>query len=430
MRVLVLGGAVSGRAAARLAQRSGHAVCVYDRDPEAAPPLLADGIAVVVGSWSGDLLAGVDLVVTSPGILERAVPIVDTLEAGIPLVSEVEFAARHLRAPLVAVTGTNGKTTVSELIGSMLEEGGAKALVAGNIGTALSEVAEQTMDVAVVEVSSFQLRFTEELHPAVAVLLNIAPDHLDWHGSLEAYAAAKANVFRNQTADDVLVYDADDAGATAAVAAARARLVAVSGSSLPPGGAGVEGEALRIGNAAVPLSDLGVDDPSYLVDLAAAGAAALEAGAPPDAVERVARAFRPGAHRRSLVGEWDGVRWIDDSKATNPHAARAAMQAFPSVVLIAGGRNKGLDLSPLMEAPSLRHVVAIGEAAPELASAGPGRVTVASSMPEAVREADARARPGDVVLLAPGCASFDMYRSYGERGDAFAAAVQELKGDP
>ncbi len=124
------------------------------------------------------------------------------------------------------------------------------------------------------------------------------------------------------------------------------------------------------------------------------------------------------------------MRWIDDSKATNPHAARAAMEAFPSVVLIAGGRNKGLDLSPLMEAPSLRHVVAIGEAAPELASAGPGRVTVASSMPEAVREADARARPGDVVLLAPGCASFDMYRSYGERGDAFAAAVQELKGDP
>ncbi len=431
MNVLVIGAAVSGRAAARLLQKLGHRVVVYDLQPSAVEGLQQEGFEVTSGEWSAGYLEEVELVVTSPGVPEHSGVLQDTAAAGVPLWSEIELAFRHLQAPVVAITGTNGKSTVTSLAAEMLIASGKKAAAAGNIGRALSDLVGEPWDVVVVEASSFQLRFVETFHPRVAAVLNVAPDHLDWHGSFQAYAGAKANVFRRQGDDDALIFDADDQGAAGLVARAASRQIPVSGSRRPHGGAGPEAGRLELPGASVTLEEVAVDDPAYLLDLAAAGTAALEAGATPEAVVGAIRSFRPGPHRRTLVGTWDGVSWVDDSKATNPHAAAASAAAHRSVVLVAGGRNKGLDLRPVVEAPTVRHVVAIGEAGLELMeAAGLERATMVRSMEEAVRVADLLARPGDTVLLAPGCASFDMFRSYGERGEAFAGEVLKRKSEP
>ena len=216
MRTLVVGAGISGRAAAALAAAQGDDVLVYDRNPDAVAGL-AGAFAVAAGEWSNDLLARIDRVVASPGVPERAPEVRDALAVGIPVISEIELGARVIQAPLVAVTGTNGKTTVTQLIADMLVADGRRAAAVGNIGMPLSSVSDASWDVLVVEVSSFQLRFVDQFHPEVGVLLNIAPDHLDWHGSLSAYAAAKANLFRNQGPGDVLIYDDDDPGASEAV---------------------------------------------------------------------------------------------------------------------------------------------------------------------------------------------------------------------
>jgi UDP-N-acetylmuramoylalanine--D-glutamate ligase len=419
---------VSGRAAARLAIELGDDVVVFDRRAEAVAPLILE-VATAAGEWSFDLLERVDRVVASPGVPEHAPEIRDALVAGIPVISEVELAASVCRAPIVAVTGTNGKTTVTKLIADMVAAGGRKAVAAGNIGTPFSSVAADPWDVAVVEVSSFQLRFIDQFHPVVAVILNIAEDHLDWHGTLDAYVAAKANIFRNQDPSDVLIYGSDSPHAVAAVAGAAARRIAVSGHRVSPDGVGPDGAGnLVTPHGPIPLGTW--NDPAFALDIGAAAVVALELGIDVGPVADTVATFEPGPHRRTLVGEWNGVAWVDDSKATNPHAALAAAGAYPSVVLIAGGRNKGLDLRPLVDAPTVRRVVAIGETADDLVAASPGRVTRAGDMPGAVAAAAAAARPGDTVLLAPGCASFDMYESYSARGDAFAAAVEAVhEGD-
>jgi len=425
VNVLILGAAVSGTAAAHLARRLGHGVEVYDGQVAALGALQAEGFAVHSGPWTPHLLEDVDLVVTSPGIPERAAPIVDTLAAAIPLWSEMEFAARNLDAPYVAVTGTNGKTTVVEATAAMLERSGVKVCAAGNIGTALSSVVGEPWEVVVVEASSFQLRFTDAFHPVAAALLNVAPDHLDWHGTEAAYAAAKARIYANQTRDDILVFDADDPGAIAAVAGGTATMVPISGRSVAFGGNGVDGDVVVIGEMELPRPNL---DESFLVDLVAAGTLARHVGAAGGSIAAVMSSFGPGPHRRTVVGSWGGVTWVDDSKATNPHAAVAAASAYADVVLIAGGRNKGLDLGPLAAVPSVRHIIALGEAATDLADATPNRVTTVDSMETAVVAADGMAVAGTTVLLAPGCASFDMYRSYGERGDDFRRIVIDHKG--
>jgi UDP-N-acetylmuramoylalanine--D-glutamate ligase len=425
VNVLILGAAVSGTAAAHLARRLGYGVEVYDGDVGAVGSLQTEGFVVHSGPWTPHLLEAVDVVITSPGIPQAAAPIVDTLAAQIPVWSEMEFGARHLDAPYVAVTGTNGKTTVAEAAAAMLEHGGVKTCAAGNIGTALTSVVGEPWDVVVVEASSFQLRFVDTFHPVAAALLNVAPDHLDWHGTEGAYAAAKARIYANQTHRDILVFDADDPGAVACVAGAATTLVPISGRRLPDGGNGVDGDVVVIGDMRLSRPDL---DQSFLVDLVAAGTLAAHVGAGAASVAGVLADFAPGLHRRTIVGSWDGVTWVDDSKATNPHAAVAAAAAFPDVVLIAGGKNKGLDLAPLVRVPSVRHVIALGEAAGELAAAGAGRVTTVNSMEEAVLAADRVATPGSTVLLAPGCASFDMYRSYGERGDSFRRIVIDHMG--
>jgi len=425
MRALVIGAAVSGRAALRLLEGDGHEVVVYDADPQAVAGLGA-GRRVHGGEWDRSLLAGVDLVVASPGVPPHAPPLADGLAARIPVWGELELASRHLSVPLLAVTATNGKTTITRMAEAMLVASGRRTTAVGNIGVPLSEAVDGEWDVLVVEASSFQLRFTDSFHPAVAVLLNVAPDHLDWHGSFPAYLAAKARIHRNQGPEDLLVFDGDDPGAREAVASARARRRPVSGRRRPAGGSGPAGGCLWLGEAAVNLEGVPGVDPIFLVDAAAAGTAALALGATPSGIEQALREFQPPDHRRRVVGTWDGVTWVDDSKATNPHAVTAAVRSYPSVVLIAGGRNKGLEVASIAGEPNLRHVIGIGEAGPEIAGAARSGM-VAASLEEAVAFADELALPGDTVLLAPGCASFDMFRSYAHRGEAFAAAVRLRK---
>lgn len=419
MNILVLGAAVSGVAAAHLGSRLGSEVAIYDRSSKATERLRDEGFKVHSGTWADHLLRNIDLVVASPGFPEGSEPVRSALRSGIATISELEFGVRHLTVPYVAVTGTNGKTTVTHATADMLTASGVPAITAGNIGTPVSGLRPAPATVVVLEASSFQLRLVDGFKPLAAGIVNVAADHLDWHPSLDAYADAKARIFERMGPDDVLAYDVDDAGAARLASRAPCRVVPVSGRFLPDDGVGIEGRALAYGDERFPLS---TTDPSWAVDLGIAAVLATVAGASGDGIAAVTRRFTPGAHRRNTVAVRDGVTWVDDSKATNPHAARAAAEAYPSVVLLAGGRNKDLDLSTL--APdTVRHVVAFGEAADAVARSVGAPVTVVAGLEAAVRAAEAIAVPGDTVLLAPGCASFDEFGSYAERGERFADLV-------
>lgn len=422
MRVLVLGAAVSGIAAAQLAEAQEAEVIIYDRRRISEPRF-----DVYSGDWMSEYLDGVDLVVTSPGFPEHVGAIPDVLSRGVPLVSEMEYAISHMDVPYAAVTGTNGKTTVTSVAAEMLQASGKDATAAGNIGNALSGLVAAPPELLVIEASSFQLRFIDQFHPAAAAILNIAPDHLDWHRDMAEYVAAKQRIFENQDVPDILVYDADDAGACAAVQSARARLVPVSGKRLPEGGSGVTDSEMFVAGKGYPRPRL---DRAYTMDLVAAGELAAHLGATEEGIGKTIANFAPGNHRRTVVGSWNGVTWVNDSKATNPHAAVASVEAFESVVLIAGGRNKGLDLAPIVRVATVRKVIGIGESAQELAAATePERYVAARDLADAVAIADTLAESGDTVLLAPGCASFDMFESYAARGNEFSRLVLSAKGD-
>jgi UDP-N-acetylmuramoylalanine--D-glutamate ligase len=337
------------------------------------------------------------------------------------------------------VTGTNGKTTVTTLVDAMLGATGIESVAAGNIGRPLLDAAGDDVAVVVAEVSSFQLAFTTDAFaPDVAVLLNVAEDHLDWHGSADAYAAAKAELFRHQGRDGLLVVSRDDPVATRLATTAPGRVVTFGvgafGTGTPTTGGeyGVVGhELVGPGGVLGPVPSSGA--PHDTANALAAAAAALAVGADVDGVARALAGFGGLAHRVQLVGERSGVRYYDDSKATNPHATSGALAGFEHAVLIAGGRNKGLDLTVLRaHAPKLRAVVAIGEAAREVEDAFRGAVPVvgAGSMREAVVAASTYARSGDAVLLSPACASFDWYESYAARGDDFAREVAALADEP
>lgn len=443
--VAVLGAGRSGQAAARaLAARQPRSlVVVEERDSDttraAAEALRADGIAVVIGPDAAtDLLRRdprPDLVVTSPGV-PQSHPL---LAAGIPVWSEPELAVRLNagRTRLVAVTGTNGKTSTTELLGACLD-----APTAGNIGTPLVEVlaSPSPPPLVVAELSSFQLKFTSRLRPEVAVLLNVAPDHLDWHGSLEDYGAAKARIWAAQHATDTVVSNADDAGARAVVAAHPPPGLHVTFTLEPPGPDQVgvaDGHLVaRSLPGAEPVALVAVDDlaargPHNLANALAAAAAALAAGAEPASLAGPLSAFRPGPHRLEPVATVAGVAYVNDSKATNPHAAAAALSSFERVVWIAGGLGKGLDFRSLRDviAARVRAAVTIGSAGPAIAAVARDagvEVVEAGDLARAVPIAARLAAPGDTVLLAPACASMDQFRDYAERGQAFRDAVAAL----
>jgi len=448
MRVLVVGLATTGASVVSYARAAGHDVSVIeDRPPVDGPALggyrdrvaraVADGATVTEAPAAAAAAAAaraVDLVVPSPGVRPDHPALVAAHEAGVPVRSEIDLAAARLRARpdgprLVAVTGTNGKTTVTTMIDTMLRAAGIASVAAGNIGRPLLDAAGDDVAVVVAEVSSFQLAFTTtSFAPDVAVLLNVAEDHLDWHGSSLAYAEAKRRIFAHQDRNGLLVVNGDDPVATGLAATAPGRVSRFFAGAPGPGGFGVRDGDL-VGPAGV-LAPAPVNGAVHDVTNAlAAAAAALAVGADAPAVAGALASFDGLVHRVQLVGERDGVRFYDDSKATNPHATASALAGFEHAVLIAGGRNKALDLGGLRaHAARLRAVIAIGEAAPEVEATFSGLVPVvtATSMHDAVRAAADHARPGDAVLLSPACASFDWYDGYAARGDDFAREVARL----
>lgn len=416
-RVLVLGAGVSGVAATHLLRSLGEEPVVYDRDPAALSVLPPTEVETLAGEWTPELLSGVNWVVTSPGFPETGAPIADVLSAGLPLLSEVELAYRHLNTPLIAVTGTNGKTTVTELIAAMLSAQGLKAPPVGNIGTPLTNLVNTKADVAVVEMSSFQLRFIDRFRPVIAVFTNLATDHLDWHGSLTSYRQAKARIVENQIKEDLLIYDATDPGISSLPLSTPATLAGVR--PILPASGELEATTFPPGRS-----------PTKAINTALAEKAACWWGVDPDIARAQAEQYQPAPHRFVLVGEWEGVRYINDSKATNPHAAQSALDdswtgGEASVLLLAGGQTKGLDLSPLLSHPGLKRVFAFGEARATLSAADPDLVEPSGSLPDAVRAAQQAAVSGDTVLLAPGGASFDAYASYAKRGEEFTRLVLE-----
>jgi UDP-N-acetylmuramoylalanine--D-glutamate ligase len=371
------------------------------------------------------------------------------IERGIPVWSEVELAWRFARVPVLAVTGTNGKTTTTTLLAALLQAGGHDAVAAGNIGYPMVDAVAGSHDVIVCEVSSFQLAFSETFRPAIALVLNVADDHYDWHHGYDDYLSAKARITRAQEPEDLVIAGSSDPGALSIAAGAPSRpaaygqgdlasvRAAASGIGRPLAAvAGVEGATVVAEGSAgrrsiVEIAKIRLVGPHNLENVLAASLAALEWGVDPAVIGSAVAAFDPLAHRSTLIGEIDGVRYVDDSKATNPHATLSALRGLERVVLIAGGRAKGLDLSGLAgEAGRLVGVVAMGEATAELEALFAGRVRFATAawVEEAVETAAAWAVPGDTVLLSPACASLDQYASYAERGDRFAAAVRRLAG--
>ena len=438
---LVVGIGRSGEAVAGHLLAHGWRVIAVDDAPGPAGRERARALGVeLVESPDGDalrrLVGEADLVATSPGVPVRHPVFQAAADQDVQVLGEIELAWRDLDRPVVAVTGTNGKTTVTTLIARMLVESGVAAIAAGNIGLPLSSAVGREVDVVVAEVSSFQLQFVDGFRPTVAVWLNLAADHLDWHPDVEAYAAAKARIWERQKADDVAVVNADDPVVMAAAAGAPGRVVTfgIGCSDRVPEWSVIAKSLRGPMGPLVEVDELPRSQPHDVANALAAAAAASEVGATLEGMRAALLGFEGLPHRLELVAEAGGVRWYDDSKATNPHAAAAAVAGFSSVVLIAGGRNKGLDLSGLASAAAaapIRSVIAIGEAAGDVAAAFEGvrPVQRASSMDEAVRLAAAAAVPGDAVLLSPGCASFDWYESYAQRGDDFARSVRSLVED-
>jgi UDP-N-acetylmuramoylalanine--D-glutamate ligase len=432
---VVIGLGSSGLAAARVLAEEGATVRVSERRPsdQLRANALPAGVELLAGGHRPEHLDGATRVVTSPGVPEHEPILVWAADRGLPVWSEIELGARLARVPYVAITGTNGKSTTTEMVAAAMRAAGLRAVACGNIGHPFSLAAREDHDALAVEVSSFQLRFHASFHPRVSVLLNLAPDHLDWHGSFGAYAEAKARVFeRQRDAGDVHVGNADDA--TAATVSRRAPCE-VRWFRLG------EPRDLEVGCDAggeLRFRDLGLGRPQgagagFRADAAAAAAASLAFGLDAASVRRGIESVAPLPHRGQVVATAGGVRFVDDSKATNPHATLAAIEGMRDVVLIAGGLAKGVDLSPLAQAiPSLAGVVGIGQAAPEVAAVFEGRVPVrtAGSMDAAVRSAFDMAPAGlGTVLLAPACASQDMFRDYAERGEVFAASARSLAGE-
>lgn len=432
---LVVGLGVTGRAvAAALTRRGRDVVVVDDRPTEATRAAAADLGVELVEAPDGDaleaLVARAARLLPSPGVPDRHPAFVAARAHGTPVRSEFDLAGEWDDRPVLAVTGTDGKTTVTTVMADALARDGRRVALAGNTDVPLvAAIDDPRVELFVVEASSFRLGHSHRFAPRVATWLNLSPDHLDVHADLDAYVAAKARIFADQGPDDTAVVNADDPVVRRHGGAARRVTF-----SLVDGDVTVRDGLLVAGDEAL----LAVDElwrrfPHDVANALAAWASLRPVGASTAAVADALREFPGLPHRVQPVGERDGVRFYDDSKATVPHAVVAAVSGFDSVVLIAGGRNKGIDLSPLASVAShLRAAVAIGEAAPDVAAVLGGvgvDVAVAATMADAVALAADRARPGDAVLLSPGCASFDWYGSYGERGDDFAAAVRRLLGE-
>jgi UDP-N-acetylmuramoylalanine--D-glutamate ligase len=442
-RAMVVGLARSGHAAAELLHRRGAVVTVSDSRPpwsfeHEIPALLAAKIGLEFGQNGVETALGQELIVVSPGVPWDLPALTVARERGIPVVAEVEAASWFLHGDLVGVTGSNGKTTTTSLIGKMLESSGIHTLVGGNIGVPLASMVNEARDesAVVVELSSFQLEGTESLHPRVAVILNITPNHLDRHPSLEAYVEAKARILRNQTDDDYAILNADDPTVLALADRVRGQKIFFSRTQdLPEGLLISEGKVVyRVAHLERDLfspRDVRLRGAFNLENVLAASAAACVLGADFDVLGKAVREFRGVEHRLEPVGEVLGVEFYNDSKATSVDATVKALGAFErGVHLILGGKDKGAPYAPLIPLLKgrVREVLVIGAAAGRIASelAGTVELVQAGNLESATREAFQHARSGDIVLLSPACSSYDQFQDFEHRGRMFKTLVEAL----
>ena len=445
-RALVVGLGRSGRAAAFLLRRQGARVTVTDIKPPATfgatlSGLLAEKIGLALGLQPVELFLAHDLVVVSPGVPWELPQLAAARARGIPVVPEVEVAGWYMDAPIVGVTGSNGKTTTTTLLGKMLEASGFSTFVGGNIGVALSTAVESVKpgSIVVAELSSFQLEAIREFRPHVAVLLNISPNHLDRHPTFEAYAQAKRQIFRNQRADDYAVLNADDPWVRSLGPALVSRKLFFSRVEQIPCGLFVSNGNIvyRTGHmqrVLLETKEVRLRGSFNLEDVLGAAAAACVLGADFDAVRKAVREFKGVEHRLEYVREICGVEFYNNSKATSVDATAKSLQAFErGVHLIMGGKDKGAPYAPLLPLVKdrVREVLLIGAAADRIAQELSGAVELvrAGNLESAVPEAFQRARPGDVVLLAPACSSFDQFHDYEHRGRVFKDLVGRLAQD-
>jgi len=450
--VLVVGLGKSGFAAARFLHQQGITVSVSDMtpveriNPEQRRWLADNRIFLETGRHSTELFTAVDCIVVSPGVPLDIDPLRAARRKGIPVLGEMAVAAQYLKTPVVAVTGTNGKTTVTTLLGEIFRQCGMKVFVGGNIGTPLFEYlcGPQDADVVVLEISSFQLDTgggAHGLRPAIALLLNISPDHLDRYESFPAYAHSKFQIFAAQHANDAAIVNSDDPEIISRTDLwPRSRCYFFGAQTDGRPGAFLQGNTVVLSADISPqgktehfdLTGGALERPPNLQNGMAAILAARLMGCSQESIARGLNQFRSLPHRMTLVAEIDGVKFIDDSKATNIGAVHAALKAMENnVLLIAGGRDKGGDYGLLKDVirEKVKLLLLIGEARDKMATALQMEAPVkpADTLQEAVRMAGAAAEPGDVVLLSPACASFDMFASYEERGDVFSRAVLDLK---
>ena len=455
-RVTIMGLARSGVAAYRLLQAAGAHVTVADRkEPAELTEVLGaidrDHVSVTVGTQYESSLDEADVVVISPGVPYRLAPIEAARRRGVKVISELELGSQFLQSPLLAITGTNGKSTTVTLIGKMLADSGRRVFVGGNLGTALSDAALEDFragqagkpcpyDYVVVEVSSFQLETIDRFHPWIAALLNVTVDHQDRYESLEEYVTAKQRIFENQTASDFALFNLDDDRVAALRHRVRAKRLGFTTASTIgadlSGGTYLEDDRIvttvtGVRQEICRRSEIRIIGNHNVGNVMAAATYAVLCGCPLDAIRRVLATFPGLEHALEIVRERRGVRFVNDSKGTNVDATLKALESIDQPIwLIAGGRDKGGDFSRLAQAVSRRvtRVILIGEAAPLLRQAweGAAAMTEAATLRDAVDLAAQGASSGDVVLLSPACASFDMFADYQDRGRQFKALVHAL----
>jgi UDP-N-acetylmuramoylalanine--D-glutamate ligase len=446
-KVLVVGAARSGIACAKFLAKRGAIVALNDRKPleewsAEAVALRSDGVGCLAGEVPSWLLDTIELVLVSPGVPRNIIPIRYAERAGAEIIGEVELAYRYLRGRVVGVTGSNGKTTTTSLIGEMLKDAGLLVQVGGNIGTPLISLVESSSEDGwtVAELSSFQLETISEFHPSVAVVLNVTPNHMDRYESLVEYGAAKHRIFMNQAQGDVAILNADDEIVSSWASGLRAHVVFFSVQRELDEGLSLRGREIvsrtRDGERTLMTRDeMKLRGLHNVENVLAALSVGLACGASPESMRETVRRFSPVEHRLEFVAEIGGVKFYNDSKATSVDATVKALEAFKEdtgrIVLILGGRGKKAPYAPLapLVPEKVRQLILIGEdaetIATELGEYAPYQLT--SSMHDAVKVSFRLAQPGDTVLLAPACASFDMFESFEHRGKVFKEEVASLE---
>jgi UDP-N-acetylmuramoylalanine--D-glutamate ligase len=441
-RVLVVGLGKSGVASALFMKAHGARVTVSDTKSgdelrNEIPVLLDNGITVETGGHGDRTFQGQDLIVVSPGVPVDAPPLVQARSLGESVIGEIELAAQFLPGPIVAITGSNGKTTTTTLTGEIMTASGFPALVGGNIGTPAISLAERAKPgtVIVLEISSFQLETIQSFRPKVAVVLNVTPDHLDRHRTFEIYAAAKTRIFENQQSEDCAVLNADDSTCVAMSKKTRAQIYWFSRQNEVECGAWVRGGNIvfRDGSGQreiMQVSEIPLKGAHNLENVLAAVSASVLMGCAAEKIRQAVHEFKAVEHRLEFVASIGGVDYYNDSKATNVDATIKALESFPANIhLILGGKDKGSDYTVLNDLlrQRVKRVYTIGAAAGKIESQIKGREVVhAETLENAIRQAHASAQPGDVVLLAPACASFDQFKSYEHRGRVFKEIVTSL----